>query len=319
MERPVKIGSGGGAGAGDVAALAQSFDVLTANMGRLGGITPVLSMSSLAVGYFVPRLFRVSHASRSTRRWRSHPQLHAGHHRRRLGVGNEVMAVPAAVYGVLMFVPAGTVAYLLSRRAEPTASPPPCRSWPGPRQKRRRRPGRRAPAGPFAAVASVPRDMHDPKTPDPRSRSSPAGALPGELELNTRNAEVKQPCRLRQRPGPRKGQITKAPIAGCSSPAGADVIKVGRRAVSRCGSAPHDLVESHEFVMLNSNKRSVVLDLKTDAGRQALLALVETADVLIETSLTGHHGAPAAQPGASPGAQPKPGRGLRQGYGSSGP
>ena len=38
-------------------------------------------------------------------------------------IGNEVMAVPAAVYGVLMFVPAGIVAYLLSRRAEPTAQP----------------------------------------------------------------------------------------------------------------------------------------------------------------------------------------------------
>jgi crotonobetainyl-CoA:carnitine CoA-transferase CaiB-like acyl-CoA transferase len=34
--------------------------------------------------------------------------------------------------------------------------------------------------------------------------------------------------------------------------------------------------------MLNSNKRSGVLDLKTDAGRHALLELVANADVLIE-------------------------------------
>jgi hypothetical protein len=49
----------------------------------------------------------------------------------------------------------------------------------------------------------------------------------------------------------------------------------------------HQPIESHEFVMLNSNKRSVALDLKTDAGRQALLDLVETADVLIENFAPG--------------------------------
>ena len=107
-----------------VAAVAQSFDVLTANMGRLGGIALLLSMSSLAVGYFVPRLFRVS------RRQSIASAMEIGIHNVTVAIivavsviGNEVMAVPAAVYGVVMFVPAGIVAYLLSRRTEPTAQP----------------------------------------------------------------------------------------------------------------------------------------------------------------------------------------------------
>lgn len=121
MEQTVKIGSGAVLALAIVAALAQSFDVLTANMGRLGGITVLLSMSSLAVGYFVPRLFHVS------RRQSIASAMEIGIHNCTLAVivavsviGDEVMAVPAAVYGVLMFVPAGIVAYLLSRRAEPT-------------------------------------------------------------------------------------------------------------------------------------------------------------------------------------------------------
>ena len=107
-----------------VGAVAQAFDVLAANLGRLGGIALLLSTLSLAVGYFVPRLFRVS------RRQSIASAMEIGIHNVTVAIivavsviGNEVMAVPAAVYGVLMFVPAGIVAYLLSRRAEPTGQP----------------------------------------------------------------------------------------------------------------------------------------------------------------------------------------------------
>src|SRR5436190_7029440 len=37
------------------------------------------------------------------------------------------------------------------------------------------------------------------------------------------------------------------------------------------------------FLLINRNKRSVTIDLKTDAGRAQLLELVEKADVLVES------------------------------------
>jgi BASS family bile acid:Na+ symporter len=107
-------------------AVAQAFDVLAANLGRLGGIALLLSTLSLTVGYVVPRLFRVS------RRQSIASAMEIGIHNVTVAIivavsviGNEVMAAPAAVYGVLMFGPAALVAYLLSRRAEPIAVPAP--------------------------------------------------------------------------------------------------------------------------------------------------------------------------------------------------
>src|ERR1700694_5776071 len=41
------------------------------------------------------------------------------------------------------------------------------------------------------------------------------------------------------------------------------------------------------FASVNRNKRSVVLDLKTDAGREALFKLVKTADAVVENAKTG--------------------------------
>jgi BASS family bile acid:Na+ symporter len=105
-------------------AVAQAFDVLAANLGRLGGIALLLSTLSLTVGYVVPRLFRVN------RRQSIASAMEIGIHNVTVAIivavsviGNEAMAAPAAVYGVLMFVPAGIVAYLLSRSAEPIIAP----------------------------------------------------------------------------------------------------------------------------------------------------------------------------------------------------
>ena len=126
MRQPVKIGSAVVLALVILAAVAQAFDVLMANIGTLGGIALSLSVLSLTIGYAVPRLFRVSRSQSIA------SAMEIGIHNVTVAIivavsviGNEMMAVPAAVYGVLMFVPAGLVAYLLSRRAEPIARPAP--------------------------------------------------------------------------------------------------------------------------------------------------------------------------------------------------
>ena len=70
---------------------------------------------------------------------------------------------------------------------------------------------------------------------------------------------------------------------------GADVIKIERPGgdIARQlgpfkGNEPHP-EKSGLFFYLNCNKRSVVLDLATTAGKEAMAALAETADIVIES------------------------------------
>src|SRR5215470_5303893 len=66
---------------------------------------------------------------------------------------------------------------------------------------------------------------------------------------------------------------------------GADVVKVeapGGDGVRRMGWFPPEGGDSYTWKLLGRNKRAVVLDLKSDDGRDALLRLADTADVLIE-------------------------------------
>ncbi|MDQ1478295.1 MAG: hypothetical protein QOE62_3524 [Actinomycetota bacterium] len=66
---------------------------------------------------------------------------------------------------------------------------------------------------------------------------------------------------------------------------GADVVKIEAPAgdgVRRMGWFPPGDGDSYMWKLLGRNKRAAVLDLKTDAGRDALLALADAADVLIE-------------------------------------
>src|SRR5215471_5756590 len=66
---------------------------------------------------------------------------------------------------------------------------------------------------------------------------------------------------------------------------GADVVKVeapGGDGVRRMGWFPPEGGDSYTWKLLGRNKRAVVLDLKSDTGRDALLRLAADADVLIE-------------------------------------
>lgn len=93
-------------------------------------------------------------------------------------------------------------------------------------------------------------------------------------------------------PGPLTGcrvielaHIMAGPVAGLMlADMGADVIKIEKQNGddTRRFVPPTINGESAAFMMMNRNKRGIVLDLKTDGGKQALLKLVKDADVLIE-------------------------------------
>ena len=81
------------------------------------------------------------------------------------------------------------------------------------------------------------------------------------------------------------GVFMAAPFAAMQlADLGAEVIKVEdpRSGDPVRASGPFLEGESSPYLRLNRNKESVALDLKSDAGREAFLALVRTADVVME-------------------------------------
>ncbi len=81
------------------------------------------------------------------------------------------------------------------------------------------------------------------------------------------------------------GVFMAAPFAAMHlADMGADVVKVEAPGTGDPARATGPFVsgEGSAFLRLNRNKRSVVLDLKQPEGREAFLALVDSADVLVE-------------------------------------
>ena len=93
-------------------------------------------------------------------------------------------------------------------------------------------------------------------------------------------------------------QVLAAPFCGYQfALLGADVIKVEVPDNPDCARGRGPLPSLNErglgltYQVQGSNKKSLALDIRTDAGRAALLKLVETADVFIENYATGVMGA----------------------------
>jgi CoA:oxalate CoA-transferase len=79
------------------------------------------------------------------------------------------------------------------------------------------------------------------------------------------------------------GQIYNAPYATLlMALAGAKVIKVEPRTGENLRGRTQSAGAGAPFAMLNSNKRGITLDLRTDRGRELLLGLADRADVFVE-------------------------------------
>lgn len=100
---------------------------------------------------------------------------------------------------------------------------------------------------------------------------------------------------------------------------GAEVIKVEPLTGERLRSRARGDRDPHEFVMLNSNKKSVALDLKTEEGKEVFLRLLDKADVLIENYAPGTLDRLGLGPKSLLERNPRLVVASGKGYGTSGP
>jgi formyl-CoA transferase len=101
---------------------------------------------------------------------------------------------------------------------------------------------------------------------------------------------------------------------------GADLIKVEPPAGDSTRQMPGAVgTDSPSFNALNRGKRSIVLDLKTDAGREAFIRLAHSTDILIENYRPGVMAALGLGFGALAALNPRLIYASISGYGQSGP
>lgn len=106
-----------------LAALLGNLRVLLDNLVSVGSVALLLSAASLGVGYAVPRLMRIE------RRQAIASAFEIGIHNATLAITvaagvlqSQEIAVPPAIYGVVMYVPAALCCYLFSRQGRTSSA-----------------------------------------------------------------------------------------------------------------------------------------------------------------------------------------------------
>jgi BASS family bile acid:Na+ symporter len=122
MRKPVKIASIVVLVSVIVVAVYQERDNVLGYLRDVGAVALLLCVASLTIGYLVPRAFTIE------RRQAIASAFEIGVHNSTLAItialspsllDSTAMAVPGAVYGILMFLPAGALAYAFSRSRQP--------------------------------------------------------------------------------------------------------------------------------------------------------------------------------------------------------
>ncbi|MEV4901235.1 CoA transferase [Citricoccus sp. NPDC055426] len=100
---------------------------------------------------------------------------------------------------------------------------------------------------------------------------------------------------------------------------GAKVIKFESATGDQLRFRSHDSLESHEFVMLNSSKESVIVNLKSEQGRQIFLDALDRVDVIVENLAPGAMSRLGLDPAMLCERNPRLVYASGKGYGTDGP